>query len=278
MTSATASRRSRYSLGAILGCVLLLALYALPLYWLVTTSFKPLEDVFSDSASFFFAPTAQAYVDVWNGGFLISARNSVIIAISTTILVLIVGVPTAYALARVNGTVVSVVLATLIILQMVPATSTLIPLYRLLAEWRMTGNLFGVALAGAAATLPFAVLLLRPFFAAVPLPIEEAAALDGANRWQRFVFVALPITRNGVATVATLTFIGAWGEFLYAITFLTDPSQYPVSALLAQQVSTYGINWPGLMAVSVLVSVPTVLIFLFGQRMLIGGITMGSVR
>ncbi|MGB4136626.1 MAG: carbohydrate ABC transporter permease [Microbacterium sp.] len=262
----------------VIGSIALLVCYALPLYWLVTTSFKDLNDVFADSASLFFVPTVQAYVDVWNGGFVSSAWNSIVIAVLATLVVLAIGIPTAYGLARVNGVIVSIGLGLLMVLQMVPSTSSLIPLYRLLAQSHLTGTFLGVALADAAAALPFAVLLLRPFFASVPVAIEEAAAIDGAGRLQRFFLIVLPVCRNGIATVGTLTFIGAWGEFLFAITFLTDPTQYPVSALLAQQVSTYGINWPGLMAVSVLVSIPTVLIFLFGQRMLIGGITMGSVR
>ncbi|WP_223693955.1 carbohydrate ABC transporter permease [Leifsonia poae] len=262
----------------VVGAIVLLAIYALPLYWLVTTSFKKLDDVFVGTAGFLFTPTVQAYVDVWNSGFAQSALNSIIIAVSATVLVLVIGVPSAYGLARVNGWIVNLSLALLIVLQMVPATSTLIPLYSLLASWQLTGNLFGVALAIAAGTLPFSVLLLRPFFTSVPIAIEEAASLDGAGMLRRFFEVVLPITRNGIATVGTLAFIGAWGEFLYAITFLTDPQQYPVSALLAQQMSSYGANWPGLMAVSVLVSVPTVLIFLFGQKLLVGGITMGSVR
>lgn len=271
-------RGNRSTPATVIGSVLLLLLYALPLYWLVTTSLKSLDDVFADSASLFFVPTFQAYIDVWNGGFVNSALNSVIIAVLTTAIVLLIGIPTAYGLARANGAVVSIGLGLLMVLQMVPSTSSLIPLYRLLAQSHLTGTFLGVAIASAAATLPFAVLLLRPFFSAVPVAIEEAAAIDGAGRMQRFFLIVLPICRNGIATVGTLAFIGAWGEFLFAITFLTDPNQYPVSALLAQQVSTYGINWPGLMAVSVFVSIPTVLIFLFGQRMLIGGITMGSVR
>lgn len=271
-------RGNRSTPVSVIGSILLLLLYALPLYWLITTSLKSLDDVFADSASLFFMPTIQAYLDVWNGGFVNSALNSIIIAVLTTAIVLLVGVPTAYGLARTNGVVVSIALGLLMVLQMVPATSSLIPLYRLLAQSHLTGTFVGVAIASAAATLPFSVLLLRPFFSAVPVAVEEAAAIDGAGRIQRFFLIVLPICRNGIATVGTLAFIGAWGEFLFAITFLTDPNQYPVSALLAQQVSTYGINWPGLMAVSVFVSIPTVLIFLFGQRMLIGGITMGSVR
>ncbi|WP_424936795.1 MULTISPECIES: carbohydrate ABC transporter permease [Bacteria] len=276
--SRIAIRGNRATPATVVGSVLLLLVYALPLYWLVATSLKDLDDVFADSASLFFVPTVQAYIDVWNGGFVNSATNSLIIAVLTTVIVLVIGVPTAYGLARANGLVVSIALGLLMVLQMVPSTSSLIPLYRLLAQSNLTGTFLGVAIASAAATLPFAVLLLRPFFTAVPVAIEEAAAIDGAGRMQRFFLIVLPICRNGIATVGTLAFIGAWGEFLFAITFLTDPAQYPVSALLAQQVSTYGINWPGLMAVSVFVSIPTVLIFLFGQRMLVGGITMGSVR
>lgn len=263
---------------ATVGTLVLLALYSLPLYWLFSTSLKTLDQVFDSSAALIFRPTFQAYIDVWSGGFPASALNSLIIATLTTFLVVVTAVPTAYALARLNGWVVNGGLSVLIVLQMVPGTSTLIPIYKLLAELGLTGTFLGVALASAIGALPFSVLLLRPFFTAVPIAVEEAAAIDGAGLFRRFIQVVLPIARNGIATVATLAFIGAWGEFILAITILADPSQYPVSALLAQQQTSLGVNWPGLMAVSVLVSLPTVFIFLFGQRLLVGGISMGSVK
>jgi multiple sugar transport system permease protein len=135
-----------------------------------------------------------------------------------------------------------------------------------------------VVLADAALLTPFATLLLRPFFRAVPPQIEEASSIDGAGMLRTFWSVVLPVARNGVATVGTLTFLLAWGEFLYAVNFYLTPGQYPLSALLAQQVSAFGINWPGLMALAVLTSIPILVVFSSTYRLLRDGLTVGAVK
>jgi len=111
-----------------------------------------------------------------------------------------------------------------------------------------------------------------------PEELEEAAALDGASRIRTFVWIVLPVVRNGVMTVAILVFILISGEFLYAVNFLTDPSQYPLSATVAQQVSQYGISWSTLMAIAVIASIPTLIVFAVGQRALVRGISLGAVK
>jgi multiple sugar transport system permease protein len=249
--------------------------YALPVYWLLSISLKSTEEIFAHPAALVFRPSVSAYIHVIHEGIGRAAVSTLIVAGGTTVTCLLLALPAAYGLSRSVSIVVPAVLALLVVLQMVPQTSTVIPLYRVLGQWGLLGTYCGLILADTAMLLPFAVLVLRPFFRAVPRDVEEAAAVDGASPVAVFVRVVLPIARNGAMTVATLLFIITCGEFLYSINFLTDPRKYPLSATLAQQVTQYGIDWPALMAVSVLASVPAIVVFAAGQRSVVRGLSTG---
>ena len=264
---------------ARVGQVLLLLIYGVPLFWLVTTSFKSGADVFRGLSTFLiFTPSMAAYERIWNADLLHAGINSGLIAAGTTLLTLGLGVPAAYALARLRGPIVSIGLALIIVLQMMPQTAAMIPLYKVLGSWNLLGSIPGVILADAALLLPFCTLLLRPFFLAIPLEIEEAATVDGASAWRTFAQIALPLALNGTATAGTIVFLIAWGEFLYAISFLVDPLQYPLSVLIASQIGMYGNNWPALMAIAVAAGLPILVIFVLTYRNLREGLALGSIR
>lgn len=259
--------------------LILAILYAVPVAWIVLTSFKPEGDVFDKGwGVVVFRPVLAAYQESINAGLLVAARQSLIIAVGTTIIVLAVGVPCAYALARTRGVVASLGLGLLIVLQMVPQTSIVIPLFQIYASAGLLDQTIAIVLADAALLTPFAILLLRPFFRAVPLAIEEAGSIDGASTFRLFWSIALPISRNGVATTGTLVFIISWGEFLYSISFFLSPGKYPMSALLSQQITAFGIDWPALMALAVLMSIPILILFVCTYRLLRNGLTMGAVK
>jgi multiple sugar transport system permease protein len=269
----------RFTWPARIGAVVLLIVYGAPLYWLVSTSFKSSADVFKGLSTFVtFAPTLAAYQRIWTASLLHAGVNSLWIAAGTTLLTLGLAVPAAYGLARLRGPIVSIGLALVIVLQMMPQTATVIPLYQVLGAWTLLGSIPGVILADAALLLPFCVLLLRPFFLAIPREIEEAATVDGASAWRVFARIVLPLTLNGTATAGIIIFLIAWGEFLYAISFLVDPQQYPLSVLIASQIGQYGNNWPALMSIAVAAGLPILVIFLVSYRRLREGIAIGSFR
>ncbi len=258
---------------------LLFLIYGVPILWIVLTSLKNPGDVLSDKATFFFTPTLDAYTAVFaSGGLFQALGQSLLIASGTTLLTLAVAIPAGYALARMNGRITTICLGLLIVLQMVPQTANVIPLFQIFGTWGVLDSTASVILADTALLIPFAILLLRPFFRAVPEAIEESAAIDGASTWRTFRSIVLPVARNGVATAATLVFLLSWGEFLYAVNFLLTPGKYPLSALLAQQVSAFGINWPGLMALAVVTSIPILILFVATYRLLREGLTLGAVK
>lgn len=270
-------RRRREPVAATIK-VLLYVVYGLPLLWIILTSVKQQGDVLGGDG-LLFMPTLDAYRDALANSQLPTALlQSAQIAIGTTILVLLLATPFAYALARVNGWVAGFVLGVLIFLQMVPQTANIIPLFAVFSKVHLLDSTVSLVLADTAMLLPWATLLLRPFFAAVPDAIEEAASIDGAGRIRTFVAIILPMVRNGVATVGSLIFLVAWGEFLYAINLFLSPVNYPMSALIAQQTSGYGVDWPALMAFAVISSVPLLVVYIFSFRLLREGLTVGSVK
>lgn len=256
--------------------VLLVIAYAIPMLWIVLTSLKSRSDVLN--SSLVFTPTLDAYGEVFTPDLWVALSQSIVIATASTAIALGIGIPAAYGLSRVRGWAPTIILTALIVLQMVPQTATVIPLFQVFGGLRILDTNPAVIIADAALMTPFAIILLRPFFRSVPTALEEAGAVDGANGFRVFRSIVLPVVRNGVATTATLVFLIVWGEFLYSVNFFLSPVNYPLSALLAQQVSSYGVNWSGLMALGVITSIPIIIVFAFTYRLLREGLTVGAVK
>jgi ABC-type glycerol-3-phosphate transport system permease component len=255
--------------------------YLVPLLWIVLTSFKSNAQILAAPNTLIFQPTLQTFRQVLSAG-ASSVLLSLQIVVATTVVVLAVAIPAAYALARRLSTrwtrIIALTLGGLLVLQMVPEPMTVIPLYGVLAQWHLLYQLPGLVLCDAALLAPFAVLLLRPFALAIPTALHEAAAIDGASRWQAFVRIVLPMLGNGIITVGAIVFIAAWGEFIYAINFLNEGSTFPVSGLLAQQISTYSVSWNRMMALAFLTSLPLVVLFLVVQKRLVRGLSVGAIK
>ena len=264
----------------VLRVVLALA-YLLPLVWIVITSLKSSSQVLQDPNALIFTPTLSTYQNVIGSG-IGAIITSLEIAVFVTAVVLLIGVPAAFALSRrislFWSRVIAVVLGSLLVLQMVPQPMTVIPLYSVLATWHLLGTLSGLILADIALLLPFAIMLLRPFALSIEPALYEAAEIDGASTFQAFRSLTVPLLSNGIITVMSVVFISSWGEFVYAINFLPEGTVLPVSGLLAQQNTTYAANWNNLMALAVLTSLPLLVVFVISQRRLINGLSLGAVK
>jgi multiple sugar transport system permease protein len=250
--------------------------YVMPLLLVVLASVKSNAEVTNHPASLVFRPQFDAFGAVVNGQFARALLNSVQIAGGSTILTILAGTPLAYVLSRARSRWTALTIGILIILQTTPPATSVIPLYRVLALLHVLGSLVGVIIAISAGALPFTVLLLRPFFLSVPAEVAEAAEIDGAGELRIFVSVVLPLVRNGVSLIAVLLFIGAWGEFLYALSFITRSNLFPLSILLVQQQGFYGTQYNNLMALALLGAVPTVVMFALVARRLTSGLALGA--
>lgn len=264
----------------VLKVVLILA-YLIPLGWIVLTSLKDQTAVLQDPNGLIFTPTLQAYTDLLQTS-VGAIVTSLQIAVLVTAAVVLLAVPAAFALARRANVwvarVIAIGLAILLVLQMIPQPMTVIPLYSVLASWGLLGSLGGLIIADIALMLPFAIMILRPFAMSIPRALYEAAEIDGATAWRSFRSITVPMMGNGIFTLMSVVFIGAWGEFVYAINFLPQGTVLPVSGLLASQNTTYAANWNNLMALAVITSLPLLVVFIVSQRRLINGLSLGAVK
>jgi multiple sugar transport system permease protein len=269
----------RPSLTSRIMLALFVALYVLPFVYIVVTSIKSSRDIFRNAASLVFTPQFDAFERILTPLLATAVQNSVIIAFGSMITTLIIAIPAAYGLSRLPySRVFAGVLALLIILQMVPQASAVLPLYRVLGLLNLLGTHIGVVFAVAAMQIPFAIIMLRPFFAAIPREVIEAAQIDNAGRWGTFRYIALPLAQNGIITVGVMLWIFAWGEFLYPISFMSSPSDLTMSALIGQQVQQYGTQWGPLMALSLVACIPVLIVFLMTRKLLTEGLTVGATK
>jgi multiple sugar transport system permease protein len=252
-----------------------------PVYWIFATSLKSNAELAQTVPTLFpLHPDWQVYQTYvfQDPDIAHYLWNSLQIGTGTMVLSLLLGVPLAYALARLPIKGKRGILLFLLVMQMFPSIMLATPLFIFFVRLHLINNLLAVILATTTRTLPFGVLVLRPLFLTLPPQLEEAAALDGASLWVAFVRIMVPVARAGVVTVGVLTFLLGWSEFLFSLTLLTDESKRPLTLGLYKFITNYGTNWNGLMAVAVVAAVPVLLVFIFAQRYITSGLTVGSVN
>ncbi len=256
---------------------LLVLTYALPVFWMLATSLKPQQELATGSwlPS---APTFAAYTSFFRTDFLPALGNSVQLSVGATVLTLLLAVPAAYGLSSVRSPMVTPVLVLMLVVQMIPTSTTIVPLFRLLSQLELINTLAGVALAQCTLFVPFAVLILRPAFQGLPPSLEEAATLDGAGRLAYLLHVALPLLRNSIVVTTAIVLVSSWGELVYPLTFLLEQDKYPLSVYIAQSVGRFNNTWNLLMSVAVMASLPVFLVVLAAQRRLQSGVTLGAVK
>ncbi len=196
-------------------------------------------------------------------------KNSSIIAVGQTLIVMLAGVPAAYALARLEFRGRKPFLDLILITQMFSPVVLLIPLFRLYNELGMLGTLQGVIIAGSAFTLPFSIWLLTGFFRAIPVELEEAARIDGYNRIGVLLRIILPLSIPGLVATAMYAFIIGWNEFVFAVTFLPGtPENQPVTVGVFMNIGKWDIDWQRLMFMALLGTAPVLVIFAAIQKQL----------
>jgi multiple sugar transport system permease protein len=225
-------------------------------------------------------PVFSAYIDavIDNPLTIRAIINSAIIGIGTMVLTLLLATPAAYALARLKLRGGALMTLLLLITQLLPAIVIATPLFVLFSRIGLLNSYPALILADTTITLPFAVIILRPFFLTVPSELEAAAKIDGCNQLSAFWRVVLPLVRPGLITVAVFAFLFSWGEFLFALSLNTNENVQPVTVALNKFIGQYGTQWNKLMAVATTIALPIILIFAGLQRYIVGGLVAGSVK
>ena len=276
MNVTTSRRRWLFVLGLAVTIV-----YLIPVYWMINTSFKEAGDIFASPPDLVpLPPTTDSYDNAVfsNSDIARGLANSAIIAIGTTVVTLLIALPAAYGLARLRVRFVSVFLMLFLIVQMVPSVNLALPMFILFSSAGLVNSYLGLIIANCALAVPLAVTILRPFFLSVPGEIVESAKIDGCNEFTAFCRVALPISTPGVITVAVVSFLGAWGEFVFGLALATNEKFQPVTVVLAGLTNAFGTRWNDLMAVSAIIALPVILVFIFLQRYIVAGLTEGATK
>ncbi|MCE7989112.1 MAG: carbohydrate ABC transporter permease [Caldilinea sp. CFX5] len=265
------------------GIILLIIFYTLfPFYWAVVSSITPPNQLFTTPVRYFPAtPTLASYRTVFNNpDFMRALGNSVLVAGSTVLLSLLIGSFGAYALGRLRFRGRNAMLYLILSMTMFPAIAILGALFTMVRSLGIYNTPWALIMTYMTFSLPFTVWVLSNFFKSLPAELEQAAYVDGATTFQTFYLILLPLTAPGLVTTGLLTFISAWNEFLYALTFTLTPNARtvpPAIALFAGE-QEFQIPWGDIMAAAVVVTVPLVVLVLLFQQRLVEGLTAGAVK
>lgn len=260
--------------------LLAVVFFLFPVYWMVVTAFKPSGDILLSVPKFIPSPfTLEHFSDAFNKNhFWANARSSVIVTCSVVILAVAVAFFAATAVARFRFRGRRTFLVLLLLVQMVPFEAMLIPIFIELDRIGLVYKLIGVILAYLAFALPFTIWVLRGFVAAVPVDLEEAALTDGCTRPQAFMRILFPLIAPGLVATSIFAFIQAWNEYIFANVLLTNENT-TLPVWLASFVSAGSqIDWGGIMAGSTMFALPVMIFFIFVQRRITAGMTVGAVK
>jgi N,N'-diacetylchitobiose transport system permease protein len=271
---------NRSSIFANISGVFATVLMGFPVYWMVSTSLKKQEEVISVNPKFLPSSlTLDNYRDAFEReGFSTSLRNSIIVVFITVLISLFLAIFASVAIARTKFRGKKSFITSLLIVQMLPLSALIIPLFLLLTKLQLTNKLGGLAITYVAFILPFTIWTLRGFLANIPVDIEEAALVDGCTRTQAYRYVLLPLMAPGLVATAIFAFIQAWNEFLLAYIIMQSQDNLTLPVWLASFTTRTGTDWGPLMAASTVVAIPVVLFFSLIQKRIATGVTSGAVK
>lgn len=259
----------------------LVLIIAFPLIWMVLTSIKPQSELFRIPPSILPQRiTFEHYaVLLERTPFLHYFANSMMLATATTALVIVVGALGAYSLVRFQYRGRETLAGLVLFTYLLPSVVLIIPLYLLMVKVGLANSLSSLVVAYTTFSLPYALWLLRSFMAGIPEDFESAALVDGASRIGAFIDVILPQALPGIISTALFTFILAWNEYLYALVLVNSDQSRPLTTgVMNMLITAFNIDWSLLMAASVMMSIPLIIIFAFLQSYLTRGFGAGGVK
>jgi multiple sugar transport system permease protein len=283
VSTSLGAKKSRRNVGnllmyLVLGLILLFELF--PFYIIFVTAFKSTLQIQQITSMFWPQPWVldhfhylNTQVPFWNW-----YANTVIVAVVSTVVSIFVASLGAYGLVRLKWRGGNTLGTVVLIAYLMPTALMFIPLYRILADLRLTNSLGALMVTYPSIVLPFATWLMMGYYRSIPEEIEDAAMIDGCNRFQSFYMVVLPLIRPALLAVALFSITQAWNEFLYAYTFVRSRELFTLPVGLGQLIIGDVQPWGALMMASLLTALPVVIIYMLGQRFMVAGLTAGSVK
>ena len=265
--------------GLVILQLVLAGIILLPFFWMVSVSLKPATEPFAIPARLWpVHPTFDNYVSAFRPEFRTYFVNSLVVSLSTVVITVTLALFAAYSFTRSGLRLLSIAFALIIVAQMFPGSAIIIPIYRMMRAGHLLNTYASLILAYVAVTLPVAIWMLRGFLARMPVTLEEAAAIDGAGPVRTFFEIIVPLCRPGIAATAVFVLIVTWQEFLFALSFTSTKEMRTLPVGMNDFIGQYGIRYGELMASSVLISLPIVLVFMILQRQFVAGLTAGAVK
>lgn len=260
---------------------LIFAVFIFPLYWMIVTALKTQTEIFSIPTPLWpktlnLEPFREQLS--LSGDTLRGFKNSTIIAVGSTLISTVLSIPAAYGLARFRFRAKKGLILFFLITQMLPSTLVLTPLYIMFSKLGLLNTYLAPILADATLAIPFSIIILRTYFISIPKELDEAANIDGCGHLESFFRIMLPIAKPGVVVAAVFSFVYAWGDLIYGITFITDPNMRPITSSIYNYVQQYQTLWNSTMAFGIIAIMPVVLIFIFMQKYIVSGLTNGAVK
>lgn len=269
----------------ILFCVIaaaLLCILLFPLYWALITSLKTEQEIFQNPPTFYphvlNTKSYAAQVETGDFNMFRSFANSFLISLGATVIAVLLAVPASYGIAKYHFKARKVMLLSFLVTQMLPVSVLLTPMFIMFKNMHVYNTWIAAVLADATIGIPFSVLILKNYFASIPGDLEEAAYLDGCNKFSAFVRILIPIAKPGVMVCAIFSFLYAWGDLAYGMTFILDQEKRPITAGIFNFMGQYGTKWSYLTAFAVVTIIPVALIFIFMQKYIVSGMTSGAVK
>jgi multiple sugar transport system permease protein len=258
--------------------ILIVAACVVPVLWILLTAVKEQADIFAMPPKLFFRPTMANFVDIFaNRNFLHYLVNSVVLAVSTTLLAVVLGVVAAYGFSRYNFKGKKDIFFWILSVRMSPAIVAVIPLFLIIARIGLLDNLISVTVVYLLINLPFIIWVVKGFIDEVPIELDEAARIDGCSSLRTLVRIIVPVISPGIAATAILSIIFSWNEFLFALV-LTGINARTLPVTILQFITLTGINWGPMCAAGTVTIFPIFIFALSVQKHLVRGLTLGAVK
>lgn len=263
-----------------IGLILILIFIVFPIYWCLVTSFKPSAEITSKDVSFWpLTFTFENYISAWTkSGFSVYFKNSLYVACGGTVIIVIASLFAGYALARYKFKGKKAFLLVLLCTQFIPGAMLITPMFIIFKNIGLLNNLFAIILINATFNVPFNTIMMQGFVSGIDYTIEEAAQIDGCSRIGGIFRVLLPVLKPGIATVAAYGFISCWNEFIFTFMFISKQEKLTLPVGLKNLVGEYSINYGHLAAGAIIAVIPTLVLFSYVQKNLVGGLSSGAVK